>query len=301
MSRRTPYYLILLVLLTACGIPSARSEQSLQFHADSIPAGAQRLMEAYHEQVIGYEDNHIIFWDYTRLIYNEGKNRTTEQMHIEQDVKDIFYQDYDTTRFPPDYGYDPGRYRSAKFMDKLYGSNLNEVLMNLVKVEWCPSLGGTPVYFTKVAGAAEALKRVSDELEQHPELREWVIGAQTFCYRNIARMKRRSPHSYGIAIDLAVPRSHYWRSMYPYANEYTELTYTNTFDMRVVEIFEKHGFIWGGRWYHFDTMHFEYRPEMNPPKSDLEIVETANKPRWYPSPWLVLFTNHYMWSDASYK
>jgi len=21
-------------------------------------------------------------------------------------------------------------------------------------------------------------------------------------------------------------------------------------------------FIWGGRWYHFDTMHFEYRPEL---------------------------------------
>ncbi|MDP3291618.1 MAG: M15 family metallopeptidase, partial [Sulfuricurvum sp.] len=23
-----------------------------------------------------------------------------------------------------------------------------------------------------------------------------------------------------------------------------------------------HGFIWGGRWYHYDTMHFEYRPEL---------------------------------------
>jgi hypothetical protein len=28
-----------------------------------------------------------------------------------------------------------------------------------------------------------------------------------------------------------------------------------------VEIFERHGFIWGGKWGHFDTMHFEYRPE----------------------------------------
>lgn len=25
---------------------------------------------------------------------------------------------------------------------------------------------------------------------------------------------------------------------------------------------EKHGFIWGGCWYHYDTMHFEYRPEL---------------------------------------
>ncbi|MBP9613702.1 MAG: M15 family metallopeptidase, partial [Sulfurospirillum sp.] len=25
---------------------------------------------------------------------------------------------------------------------------------------------------------------------------------------------------------------------------------------------EKYGFVWGGRWYHYDTMHFEYRPEL---------------------------------------
>ena len=23
-----------------------------------------------------------------------------------------------------------------------------------------------------------------------------------------------------------------------------------------------HGFIWGGKWYHYDTMHFEFRPEL---------------------------------------
>ncbi|WP_372236783.1 M15 family metallopeptidase [Campylobacter pinnipediorum] len=30
----------------------------------------------------------------------------------------------------------------------------------------------------------------------------------------------------------------------------------------MVDVFEKNGFIWGGRWKHFDTMHFEYRPEL---------------------------------------
>ncbi|MGW8266533.1 MAG: M15 family metallopeptidase, partial [Longimicrobiales bacterium] len=30
----------------------------------------------------------------------------------------------------------------------------------------------------------------------------------------------------------------------------------------VVEAFERHGFVWGGKWAHFDTMHFEYRPEI---------------------------------------
>jgi hypothetical protein len=32
--------------------------------------------------------------------------------------------------------------------------------------------------------------------------------------------------------------------------------------LEIVEIFERHGFIWGGKWYHFDTFHFEYRPEI---------------------------------------
>jgi len=30
----------------------------------------------------------------------------------------------------------------------------------------------------------------------------------------------------------------------------------------IIRIFEKHGFIWGGKWYHYDTMHFEYMPEI---------------------------------------
>jgi len=29
-----------------------------------------------------------------------------------------------------------------------------------------------------------------------------------------------------------------------------------------VAVFERHGFIWGGKWFHYDTMHFEYRPEL---------------------------------------
>ncbi len=32
--------------------------------------------------------------------------------------------------------------------------------------------------------------------------------------------------------------------------------------MEIVKELEKYGFIWGGRWYHYDTMHFEYRPEL---------------------------------------
>ena len=30
----------------------------------------------------------------------------------------------------------------------------------------------------------------------------------------------------------------------------------------VVDIFQNNNFVWGGKWGHFDTLHFEYRPEI---------------------------------------
>ena len=36
----------------------------------------------------------------------------------------------------------------------------------------------------------------------------------------------------------------------------------NQIPPEIVAAFERQGFIWGGRWYHYDTMHFEYRPEL---------------------------------------
>jgi len=41
-----------------------------------------------------------------------------------------------------------------------------------------------------------------------------------------------------------------------------DLSYKNKIPQGIIDIFEKHGFIWGGKWYHYDTMHFEYRPEL---------------------------------------
>ena len=41
-----------------------------------------------------------------------------------------------------------------------------------------------------------------------------------------------------------------------------KLAWKNRIPLAIVEVFERHGFIWGGKWYHFDSFHFEYRPEM---------------------------------------
>jgi hypothetical protein len=66
-------------------------------------------------------------------------------------------------------------------------------------------------------------------------------------------------HAYGAAIDLNLGYANYWMWEKDRAARYV-----NRMPPSIVEIFERHGFIWGGKWHHFDTMHFEYRPELLP-------------------------------------
>ena len=67
-------------------------------------------------------------------------------------------------------------------------------------------------------------------------------------------------YGFGIAIDIAAAHSHYWLRAKPGAGGH--IAYKNEIPWEIVRIFEAHGFIWGGKWYHYDTMHFEYRPEL---------------------------------------
>jgi hypothetical protein len=89
-------------------------------------------------------------------------------------------------------------------------------------------------------------------------VRPWLakLGG-TVNARNIAGTDRPSAHSWGIAIDLAPDLSDYWRWRHGAA-----ISWRNRMPQAIVDAFEAEGFIWGGRWYHYDTMHFEYRPEL---------------------------------------
>jgi len=40
------------------------------------------------------------------------------------------------------------------------------------------------------------------------------------------------------------------------------IVWKNRIRPAIGEIFERNGFIRGAKWYHFDSMHFEYRPEL---------------------------------------
>src|SRR4249919_2164313 len=75
-----------------------------------------------------------------------------------------------------------------------------------------------------------------------------LIHTYSGCYasRTVARSPTAPPsqHAYGAAIDINAPEN-------PYGA-------TPTMDPRIVQIFERHGFLWGGDFLIPDGMHFEY-------------------------------------------
>ena len=75
-----------------------------------------------------------------------------------------------------------------------------------------------------------------------------------------ASCSRVGKHGHGIAIDIATTHADYW--YWNRADGVGRHVHKNRIPWEIVEVFEKHGFVWGGKWYHYDTMHFEYRPEI---------------------------------------
>ncbi len=214
---------------------------------------AVKLVRAY-SQIVACKDNHIIFQDGTKMLYDDGRTKSFWQLLNQPDIEDMFYYPYPRGRgsFAPPKG-DPGRIRHEPLFRKIYGDSAAAVKRNLVTINWFGKL----VRVTRVNGVAKHLMAVQRELRALPKS-YWKflspIGG-TFTWRYIAGTKRLSVHSFGAAIDINVKYSAYWRWS-------RGRGYSNQIPHEIVEIFERHGFIWGGKWKHYDTMHFEYRPEL---------------------------------------
>lgn len=238
------------------GTPAADTVQAVV--EDTVPQYIAKLMKAYPEAGLGYEDNNLLFPDGTRIVCDDGRAKTFVQALDDCDIEDMFSLAYDKDADKPSYLHDCGRGRNEALFKKMYGSSEAEVRRNLVKVDWF----GRKVPFTKVNGAAAQLEKVRAELEALPQYRKYLVNASSFYWRKVRGANRQSAHSYGIAIDINTEYSNYWLWANPKSLETDSIEYVNRIPQGIVRVFEKHGFIWGGRWYHYDTMHFEYRPEL---------------------------------------
>lgn len=156
---------------------------------------------------------------------------------------------------------DPGRVRNDAFFRALYFQTEAEARASLRKVQF-QGQGRVNYYMTDKHGVACQLAAAMDEISQgpdatHPSLRN--VGG-SFNWRKIAGTNRLSAHSFGIALDLNTKYGGYWRWGGEAEGQVSE--YRNGIPEGVVRVLERYGFIWGGKWHHYDGMHFEYRPEL---------------------------------------
>jgi peptidoglycan LD-endopeptidase CwlK len=231
-----------------------------------LAAKAAVFLRAYPESLADYRDNELIFRDGRKVIFDDGRSKTYEQLLSDPDPKDQLAQVYPVgpdSYSPPAVNFEPGRFRCAKLLMAMYGASAKEVESHLTSIPWLPQSTHQRVQITTVNGVDKKLIAVSEELDRlPPELKKYVIKVGgTFNWRAIAGADRLSAHSFGIAIDINPEYSDYWRWSGATGQE-GPIPYRNRIPHEIVEIFERHGFIWGGKWYHYDSMHFEYRPEL---------------------------------------
>jgi hypothetical protein len=225
----------------------------------------KRLLAAYPDQIERIEDGVLVWRDGTRMPLDDGKGTKPFAAWLDDpDIEDTLAVPYPAGDLaaPPAKDVDPGRARNAAFFDKVYGDcRKGEVEKSLTTVVWLPKKAGQRLPFSKINGAARQLAAVSAELDELPAGFDVYLfpSAGTYNCRPIAGTNRISAHGHGIAIDIALKHSDYWRNAK--AGDDGAYAYKNAIPMEIVRIFEKHGFIWGGKWHHYDTMHFEYRPE----------------------------------------
>lgn len=195
------------------------------------------------------------------VLFDDRAPKSFEAMLDHPDVEDCFAFAYPVgAPFPmPAGNQDPGRIRAEALLGALYGATPREVEGNLVGVDFC----GTRISFNRNCGAAAALGRVGAKvaalLAADPALRPFVLPVSgTYSWRKVRGASRKSPHAYGIAIDLNPAMNPYWARSGRGGIDAARRAYP----AGIIAAFEEHGFIWGGKWSHYDLMHFEYRPEL---------------------------------------
>lgn len=254
-----------LAVTNALYVAASDAEELYGAASNNIKEYLDRLVSSYPDKIAGHDNEFLTLKNGIKLrISDRQTNKTFQELLEHPDIDDMFYARYPagTAPAPPARNVDPGRVRFESLFIAMYGDcNKNEVVKNLRAIRWLPKHTGGSVAITTVNGVATALEHVSRELDELPaDLVKYLVPlAGAYNCRKIAGSNLKSMHAYGTAVDINTKHANYWRWS-PGGRD--QPRWQNHIPIQIVRIFEKHSFIWGGYWYHFDTMHFEYRPEL---------------------------------------
>jgi hypothetical protein len=220
------------------------------------------LMMAYPSYITGVEKNnenvYIVMKSGKKIIYDDKKQKTFEQKLDNPDLQDMLEQIYPLESIDGIVAdkFDPGRMRVYELLHDIYGHSKGEIEKNLKSVT-----GG--MQFNGQNAAASNLNTVIKSLNELTKSNGKAASDiypfnGTYNYRIIAGTGRLSPHAFGIAIDLNRDSRDYWQWASLEQGDKRIKGYTK----EIPKIFEANNFVWGGKWRHFDILHYEYRPEI---------------------------------------
>ena len=114
-------------------------------------------------------------------------------------------------------------------------------------------------------------RRLKAAMKQDASLRQFfttIKEISTYSWRRVRYFGKLSNHSFGTALDF-LPfdwrgKAAYWNWERDFREDWFNVPHKRRWNppQKLIDAFEAEGFIWGGKWLHFDTMHFEYRPEL---------------------------------------
>lgn len=231
----------------------------------SVKRDLLALIIAYPDSIAGVEKNedkiYAVMRSGKKILYDDGKQKTYEQKLYGADLQDMLEQSYplDDIASVPEGNADPGRIRAYVFFKEVYGGTESETRQNLTGIVF----GSYRLQFNQKNNAAASLKAAFDDIlsliRSDPGVYNHIYPLNgTYNYRVISGTNLLSPHAFGIAIDLRSDSLGYWR----WATREQAQSVLDAYPRELVRVFENHGFIWGGKWAHFDIFHFEYRPEL---------------------------------------
>lgn len=250
----------------ALSLSTASSDTNTIEYYQTMKRDLLCLMMAYPEYIINVEKEesgrvYLVMKSGRKILYDDKKTKSFEEKLSNSDLQDMMEQDYPLSynKSLMEKNFDPGRRRVYALLKEVYGESKQQVESNLRNV----NVGYRNYQFNNNNKAAEALQNVMKELipitKKRKDIEVCVYPCSgTFNYRLIAGTNQLSPHSFGIAIDLARDKRDYWK----WASREEGEERIASYPKELVEIFEKNNFIWGGKWGHFDILHFEYRPEI---------------------------------------
>ncbi|MDM8311933.1 M15 family metallopeptidase [Clostridium cadaveris] len=260
--------ILFIYMITLFIVCPAMAEEAKNDEAYSITTKQDILtmMMAYPEYINDIEKSSdgkvfIITKSGKKILYDDGKKKNFDGKMNNADIQDILEEPYPLNMIDHlmEVNKDPGRFRCYALLNEVYGASQSQVSKHLVGV----SAPYNKYLFNKNNGAAEALGKAMEELRGIASGNGKVAGLinpinGSFNYRVISGTGQLSPHAYGIALDINSSPSDYWKWATREAGEKRMKYYPK----ELVETFEKYNFVWGGKWGHFDILHFEYRPEI---------------------------------------